>query len=372
MMDYVFYFNWVLLIIFQILIIYDFYRFSHNKRAINNLISLSILIVVYAFLMYLLLRMRENITIASFILPLWLLVLNISILCLFLIVLISTFASILYKKYFDTSETRIHSFILKKQNKIRNASKLKRDSLRKLNHALLFCAMLVFFIVFGLLLKPFPEFFNFVFNSESNSLYLFSNFIVKTIDVESFLINLGGLRSIFYIFFYIFLLLMLFNEISRKSKLYKCPFNFLANMVLSEEEIKEYGSYLYFAVGHIFASLFCPPIILYAILGMSTISDLASSQVGIRFGRYKIQWNSQKSWEGTIAGTLVCFLLCFLISGPIWSSIFTILFFIIDISTGDPIDVSDNLLIPFTGTLIYIIMSAFLTISCDSLFLALI
>jgi len=107
------------------------------------------------------------------------------------------------------------------------------------------------------------------------------------------------------------------------------------------------------------AALITPPMVFLTILGMSSLADLATSQVGIRYGKNKIKWNNEKSWQGAIAGIIACFILCTLFIGVYWAFIFTFAFFIFDVFTNKPLNISDNLLIPFGSSLIFLFIRFF-------------
>ena len=134
------------------------------------------------------------------------------------------------------------------------------------------------------------------------------------------------------------------------------PFNFFTKLYLSEKEQENYGTYLFFAIGQMFAAFISPPMIFFAILGIGSISDLITSQVGIRYGKTHISWNKKKTWEGTIAGTLITFVVCFLFIGVLWSLIFSIAYLIFDVITNKPVKISDNLLIPIGCSVVYILI----------------
>jgi dolichol kinase len=107
------------------------------------------------------------------------------------------------------------------------------------------------------------------------------------------------------------------------------------------------------------AALLTPPMVFLTILGMSSLADLATSQVGIRYGKNKIKWNNEKSWQGSIAGIIACFIICTLFIGIYWALIFTFAFFIFDVFTNKPFNISDNLLIPFGSSLIFLFIRFF-------------
>ena len=123
---------------------------------------------------------------------------------------------------------------------------------------------------------------------------------------------------------------MLINEITRKNRYLGFPLNFLSILLLSKEEKEKYGTYLYFAIGNMFAAFICPPMAFFAILAMSSVGDLVPSQVGIRYGKIQIPWNKKKTFEGTIAGTLASFFFCFFFVGFIFALIFATAFMCID------------------------------------------
>jgi len=125
-------------------------------------------------------------------------------------------------------------------------------------------------------------------------------------------------------------------------------------LLLSEEEKEKYGTYLYFAIGQMFAAFICPPMAFFAILAMSSIGDLVPSQVGMRVGKLHIPWNKKKTFEGTFIGTAVSFILCYFFVGFIYAIIFAISFMCIDLFTRKPLNISDNLLIPIGCSLIFI------------------
>ena len=147
---------------------------------------------------------------------------------------------------------------------------------------------------------------------------------------------------------------MLVNEFTRKNKYLGFALNFIPMLLLSEEEKEKYGTYLYFAIGNMFAAFICPPMAFFAILAMSSIGDLVPSQVGIRYGKTQIPWNKKKTFEGTIAGSLASFFLCFFFVGFIYALILAFAFMSIDLFTRKPINISDNLLIPIGCALIFI------------------
>jgi dolichol kinase len=162
---------------------------------------------------------------------------------------------------------------------------------------------------------------------------------------------------------------MLINEFTRKSKHLAFPLNFITALLLSEEEKEKYGTYLYFALGHMFAAFICPPMAFFAILAMSSIGDLVPSQVGMRYGKTHILWNKKKTWEGSIAGTVVSFILCYLFVGLFYAIILAVMFMFIDLFTRSPLNISDNLLIPIGCAIVFILVRFYFDLNYEPLIL---
>jgi dolichol kinase len=194
---------------------------------------------------------------------------------------------------------------------------------------------------------------------ENNMFLLFLTIITDPDSISEVLFSLGWFYYLLFFFFYMLCFFMLANEFTRKAKRLAFPFNFLCKVLLCEEEKRSYGTYLFFAIGQMVAALITPPMVFLTILGMSSLADLATSQVGIRYGKNKIKWNNEKSWQGSIAGIIVCFIICTLFIGIYWALIFTFAFFIFDVFTNKPLNISDNLLIPLGSSLIFLFIRFF-------------
>ncbi|MHA2007521.1 MAG: hypothetical protein ACXABO_07050 [Promethearchaeota archaeon] len=300
--------------------------------------------------------MNQEVELQPFFVPLWLLLLGIPILLTTVLTLISTLVTYGYKKITNGDLSHIGK---KLENKLEVWSKSKKDSIRKFNHVLIFAGLLLVWYI-GLYLAfdktgsssgMIPE--------ENNMLLQYSKLLNKPGSIIDVLFSFGWFYYILFFFFYLLCMFMLANEFTRKSNHFSFPFNISTKMILSEREKLGYGTYLYFTIGQTFAAFICPPMVFFAILGMGSISDLITSQIGIRFGKRHIFWNKDKTWEGTLAGTFVTFLICFLFLGIIWSIIFSLAFTIFDVLTNKPIKLSDNLLIPVGCSLIYVFVRFF-------------
>jgi dolichol kinase len=194
---------------------------------------------------------------------------------------------------------------------------------------------------------------------ETNMFLLYLRILNEPNSIIDVLFSLGWFYYVLFFLFYVLSLFMLVNEFTRKTRNFSFPFNIFPQLYLSKEEKENYGTYLYFNIGQMFAAFISPPMVFFAILGISSISDLLTSQVGIRFGSSKILWNKKKTWEGTIAGMITTFIICFFFVGIYWAGIFCLLFLIFDIFTNKPIKLSDNLLIPIGCSLTYVILRYF-------------
>jgi len=291
-------------------------------------------------------------------------VLLIPIILIGLTLLISSLAVSLFKT--------IHGSKIDFESKIRHNIEAKekkastKDLERKISHVLIFLAFLGIWIIgfYSILNSEHPEQASEGMIPENNNmLEIYINLMARREDVADIILSFGWFYYLIFFFMYIFALIMIVNEISRKNKYISFPFTLVPKLVLAEDEKQNFGTYLFFAVGQMWAAFSCPPMIYLSILGMSGLADLMTSQIGIRYGNHKIPWNSKKSWEGTIAGVLTALILCYLFIGLIWAIIFSITFLLIDISTRKPLNASDNLLIPIGCSIVFLLVRFFFHLS---------
>lgn len=140
-------------------------------------------------------------------------------------------------------------------------------------------------------------------------------------------------------------------------------------LIMSEDEKQSYCTYLYFNIGQMFAAFLCPPMVFFAILGMRSIGDLMTSQIGIRYGKRHISWNTNITYEGILAGTIISFIICVIFIGPFYGMLLAGAFMIFDMITSKPINLSDNLLIPIGCAIIYVIIRYVLDVDYFSVIL---
>lgn len=354
-MDY--YYIWFSVIVFfYILILYSFTLFSNKDDNLNNLTAFVTLFFVFIDIFIFLVLMNQEIKLRPFMVPLWLLILSIPLLLISILMFISTIFIYTYEKM---TEKDLSSLGKELERKKKGWSKAKKDTHRKLNHVLIFLGLVLVWYVGLFIAQDYSGSSAGMIPEENNMLLLYFRLILESNSIFEVLFSLGWFYYILFFFFYIFNLFILANEFARKSRSLSFPFTFFTKIYLSEKERQNYGSYLFFAIGQMFAAFVCPPMVFFSILGIGSISDLMTSQVGIRFGKTHISWNKNKTWEGTIAGTLVTLAICFLFVGIYWSLIFTLAFLVFDIFTDKPINLSDNLLIPIGCSLIYLFVRFF-------------
>ncbi|MFX1393453.1 MAG: hypothetical protein ACFFAH_07750 [Promethearchaeota archaeon] len=329
-------------------------HFSTKEDILNNIFGFSALFFVLIHIpMYLLLMFQDK-DLHKFTLPLFLDSVLLPLFLMGFITLLSTIILIIFRLIFKTKN---FSSIRKKVSiKLLSMSKIRKDFYRKLWHVLIFISLFVIwfisydFVRTHMSKKKEPK----IDPKTTNMLYLYFRILSKRNSIENVLFSLEWFYYVLFFFFYIFGLIMLVNEFTRKTKYLGFPLNFLSTLLLSEEEKEKYGTYLFFAIGHMFAAFICPPMALFAILGMSSIGDLTTSQIGMKYGKWHIPWNKKKTVEGNIAGALVSFFICFFFVGFIYALIFSITFMLFDLFTRKPINLSDNLLIPIGCALLFI------------------
>ena len=347
-----FFLIWYLIIIFSFfLILFNYMYFSHKSDVLNNILGFSTLFFVFIHIALFLLLMNQEIVLQSVFVPLWLIFLVVPLITVGILIGITTGIAYLYKVVFKKDFSKLTN---KLEAKLEIWSKPKTDTLRKLNHILIFIGLLIIWYIGLSVIKFFTGTSAGMIPEENNMFLLYLRIMNEPNSITDVFFSLGWFYYLLFFSFYVLCLFILVNEFTRKSRFLNFPFNIFPRLFLSKEEEQNYGTYLYFAIGHMFTAFICSPMVFFAILGISSISDLMTSQVGLRFGKKHITWNKNKTWEGTIAGLITTFLICFFFVGVFWALIFTLVFLIIDIFTSKPINISDNLLIPIGCSLTYI------------------
>ena len=349
---------WFLLIIFSyFIVLFCYMHFSYKKEVLNNFLGFSALFLTFLVIVIVVLLMFQDTTLYSSTIPIFSLSFGLPLLIIGAIVLISSVLLFLFKKFFKNKDlSKFWNSLEEKSNK---RSKLRGDTYRKIPHVLIFIGLLFIWYLGVSIVKDLIGSISGMIPDENNMLLLFLTIITEPDKISDVLFSLGWFYYLLFFFFYMFCLFMLANEFTRKAKRLAFPFNFLCKVLLCEEEKRSYGTYLFFAIGQMVAALITPPMVFLTILGMSSLADLATSQVGIRYGKNKIKWNNEKSWQGSIAGVIVCFIICTLFIGIYWAFIFTFAFFIFDVFTNKPLNISDNLLIPLGSSLIFLFVRFF-------------
>ncbi len=346
------------LIAWFLLVIRGYILHSREINVYNRSFGIFGLSSVFLLLIVILILIAQEITLVlnglliSFLL-------NMPILVVGLLILVSTGLARSLRKRYNSKVKYFKDLEKRTIKKIEAMSKARIDALRKINHILIFIGLIVvWFISLGIVMN-FTGSWTGMIPVENNMLLIYIQLFANSRSTSDVLFSFGWFYYILFFFFYAFCFIMLANEFTRRNPRYVFPFNYMTRLLLSEDERREYGTYLYFAIGQMFAAFLCPPMVFFAILGMSSIGDLMASQVGIRLGKTHISWNQKKTWEGTIAATISCFIICFFFIGIFWGVLFSVVFMIFDIFTGKGfrnINLSDNLLIPIGCAVVYLII----------------
>ncbi len=355
----IFYIWFLLLLASYFAILFGFLYFSYKTDILNNILSVGALFFVFINVLLFLILMVQDEDLHQETLPLFTFTLLLPIVLVGATILISTALVGLFR--LTAKEKDISKFENRMENKLKELSKIKKDIMRKINHVLIFIGLVgVWYISYDTVrgyaknddnnknIKIDPD--------TTNMLYLYFRILTKPKSIENIMLSLQWFYYVLFFFFYIFCIIMLVNELTRKTRYLAFPFNILPILIMSDEEKQSYCTYLYFSIGQMFAAFLCPPMVFFAILGMSSIGDLMTSQIGIRYGKRHISWNPNKTYEGTIAGTITCFIICVIFIGPFYGLLLAGAFMIFDMITSKPIKLSDNLLIPIGCAIIYVIV----------------
>ncbi|MBN1801335.1 MAG: hypothetical protein JW891_07505 [Candidatus Lokiarchaeota archaeon] len=356
MLATIFFIEYLALAVFCVFCILVYFKNSRESVLSNKYMGLFALIVVFTCIFSILARIiiEPGLEINAF----WMItILFAPIVALILLIFFSTTLNNVIKYRFSFTLKFFYELETRLTQKIQVMNQTRQDTVRKINHVLMFVGLLVLWYICVVILLSVVGSLKGMIPEEQNVILVFFLMFSDQISPASALLNFGWFYYVIFYVFYVLFIVMIANEFTRKSHRTCLPFNYISRIVLTDEEIRSYGTYLYFSIGHLLASLFCPPMVFFAILGVSSIADLVASQVGIRFGKKQIRWNRKKTWEGSIAASLACFFICLLFVGITLSILFSVVFLVVDIITGvgfRNLNLSDNLLTPIALTLVYI------------------
>ncbi len=363
------FFGWFfVLLISYFFILFLYLNFSNKNVLYENIIGFGALFMILIHILLFLILIFQDSTLHTSILPLWLTTLGLPIIIFSIIILFSSLIYVIIK--FGFKSDVFGRYKANMTERMLKRSKIRNDIYRKLAHVLIFITLFLLWYIGMIVVKDFSGSIQGMIPYENNMLGLYLKLFTEQNTISDVLFALGWFYYLLFFFFYIFTLFMFAMEYTRKTKYFTFPFNFICSIYLCDDEEEGYGAYMYFSLGQMFASFLCPPMVYFAILGMSSIADLMTSQIGIRYGKRKIKINGSKTWEGALAGCITCFIICFFFVGLFWSLIFTSSFLIIDVITKNPINVSDNLLIPICCALIFVLIRYFFNSNYFTLFLA--
>jgi len=138
------------------------------------------------------------------------------------------------------------------------------------------------------------------------------------------------------------------------------PFHSLFVKSLRPSEQHNAAHYYFFIFGIFISAIFLPVACVFAILCLLCFGDTFASLIGKKFGKHKIKWEQEKSWEGTFAGFIFTVITAYFFVGWILSITLGIIFISIDVVTPEKIKISDNFLYPLIsivilGSLVYLI-----------------
>ena len=299
-MEMYYFFIWFLIILASyFIILFAYLHFSNKKEILNNIIGFFALFFVFIHVSMFLLLMFQDKDLHKFTMPLFLDAILIPLFLIFLGLIISTVVLLIFRALLRSKD--FSEFKEKLNSKLAGMSKTRKDFMRKVWHIGIFIVLFILwyfsyeFVQTQMVgkkkkLKIEPR--------TTNTFYLYLRILTKPKSIENVLFSLEWFYYVIFFFFYILSLVMLINEFTRKNKYLGFPLNFIPLLLLSEEEKEKYGTYLYFAIGHMFAAFICPPMAFFAILAMSSVGDLIPSQVGMRYGKLHILWNKKKRMKG--------------------------------------------------------------------------
>lgn len=103
-----------------------------------------------------------------------------------------------------------------------------------------------------------------------------------------------------------------------------------------------YGAFTFYFSSSLVMFFFSKEIAILAIAVLA-VQDSIATLIGSNFGKHKIFFNKEKTFEGSISGFLAAFLVCLLLTNPLQAFIASFIGTIIETL---PIRIDDNLTIP--------------------------
>lgn len=342
----------VSLSISYLIIFYAYLYYSNREERLNNFLSFIALSIVLINILAIVIVMYQDSSLHNDLVPGFLFGFGFPIALNLVLLVFSSLLVYFYKKKIKSKDLK--KLKIRLETKLTERSKSRNDTYRKIPHVLIFIGLLLLWLIGVVFIINLTGSTEGMIPSENNIFQIYIQLLSTSGNTKTSLLSLGWFYYLLFFFFYIFCIFILFNEVTRKSRNLSYPFNFFCSVFLCENERKNYGTYLHFAIGLMFASFLSPPMVLFSILGICSISDLMTSQIGIRFGKHHIIWNNNKTWEGSIAGIISAFIICYIFVGLPWAFIFTSIFFIFDVLTLKPLNISDNLIVPIACAVAYI------------------
>jgi len=356
MLDTYFFLIYIIMVMCYLLILFMYLHHSSKKYPLDNFLGFSILFILFFHYSILMILMYNGAFWERFFLPI--LFFTPLLIILSVVIIFSIIVKIYYilKKKSEKMGKNENEIRKRRKLNIKDWKPVNRDIIRKLPHIIIFISFFIIWSIGCSLVYSQTGNLYGMYPMESDLLFLFSSIYSDVNNILFYMYTLGWFYFFLIVVLYCFAIIGIFMEFTRKSKNFSFPFNLISVRLLKEEEKESYGTFLYFFIGHLFAATFLPPLPFFAVISMSSIGDLVASQVGMRTKHYPIKWNKNKCWEGTISSTIVSFFLSYFFLGFIWAFFFAILFLIIDIVIKKPMNASDNLLIPFCSTLLFLFL----------------
>ena len=234
---------------------------------------------------------------------------------------------------------------------------IKIDLKRKFYH------LFVFILIFGFLYLGYLLVRRNIFQSGEDPLYLElldsywgSTNGLNYVDIIFVRHSLPLAQTLTFLFMYGAMLVLLVIDITRLSHHIHFIMQKESQSIMRYKELDTLGAYTHFAVSYLFASMILPPMLFLASLCLASFADPTASIVGIKIGKIRYSWNS-KSIEGTVAGSIMAFLTMFWFVGGIYALAGAFLFALVDIFTPEPIELSDNLVMPVFITIVFVVLS---------------
>ena len=198
-----FYVLFVALIAWFLLVMRGYLLLSREINSYNRFFGIFGLSAIYILLLIILILIAQDIslTLNGFLVVLFL---NLPILVVGMLILLSTGLARSFRKRFESKVKYFQELEVRTLNNLKSMSKARIDTLRKINHVLIFIGLFVLWTISLGIVMNFSGSWSGMIPLENNMLLIYVQLLTKSKSVSEVLFSFGWFYYILFYFFYTF------------------------------------------------------------------------------------------------------------------------------------------------------------------------